>query len=383
LKPSLLVVAGETSGDMHAARIIEALRARVPDLEVWGIGGDRMAEAGVSLREHVRDMDVLGFSDVLRQYPFFRRVFRSLVNEAQTRRPTAVLLVDYPGFNLRFAREAHRAGLKVIYYVCPQVWAWNRGRVDRMARIIDRLLVIFPFECEVFAGKPLRVDFVGHPLVDEAARILQAPPESLPWNGTPRLALLPGSRRKEIERILPVMIETAERLAAGHPGLSTLVAAPSEGVADVVRAALSRLPARHVALDIVVGRTRNVLRQADAALVASGTATMEAALMRCPMLVVYRTARLTYLLGRMLIRVPYLGMVNIVAGEPLCPEFIQQDAKADRMAAAVAPLLADTPERQRMVQGLERVVDLLGAGGSAVRAAEIIGEELGWPVDKK
>lgn len=342
-----------------------------------------MAAVGVDLREHVRDMDVLGLSDVLRHYPFFRRVFRNLLKEVRQRRPTAVLLVDYPGFNLRFARAAHRAGLKVIYYVCPQVWAWNRGRINRMARIIDRLMVIFPFELDVFAGKPLRVDFVGHPLVDEAERIMQAPLEDLPWTGTPRLALLPGSRRKEVERILPVMLETVKMLRHQFPQLSAIVAAPSEEVAGMVREHLASLPEDNLQPAIVAGRTRNVLRQAGAALVASGTATMEATLMRCPMLVVYRTARLTYLAGRMLIRVPYLGMVNIVAGEPLCPEFIQHEAKAEAMTEAVTPLLRDTPQRREMLAGLEKVAASLGEGGSAARVAAIIEEELLCQATKK
>ena len=207
---SLLVIAGEDSGDMHAADVICALKEKRPDLTFWGIGGDRLRAAGVELLHDTREMDVLGIVEVLKRYPFFKRTFAEILAETDKRKPVAALLVDYPGFNLRLAGELKKRGIKVIYYVCPQVWAWNRGRIPKMAKIIDRLMVIFPFEVDVFKGVDLKVDFVGHPMVDELREFRTKEPEPLPWNGKKKIALLPGSRKQEIIHILPRLLEAEE-----------------------------------------------------------------------------------------------------------------------------------------------------------------------------
>lgn len=376
MSKSVLLITGEISGDMHAAGVVRAVRAKNPDIHFFGIGGDELRAAGMEILHHVRDMAVLGIAEVLQRYGFFRRVFREMTDVLRTRRPDAVMLVDYPGFNLRFAAEAKRLGIKVLYYVCPQVWAWHRSRVRHMAEIVDRLIVIFPFEAEVFAGTGLRVDFVGHPLVDEARQVLASPPLELPWHSDLRIALLPGSRVQEVRRILPAMIGASRILKVRHPDASFILAAPSEAMADTVREVAGEVEKKAGDCGLIVGKTRQVLRQARAAIVASGTATVEAALMDCPMIIAYRAALLTYLLGRMLIRVPHLGMVNIVAGRTLCPEFIQGDARPPAMADALEPLLADTPERAAMVAGLEEVRASLGRGGAAERAAAVVLEEL-------
>ncbi|HBA85506.1 MAG TPA: lipid-A-disaccharide synthase [Verrucomicrobia bacterium] len=377
MRKSVLVIAGEISGDMHAARLVQAVRAKNPDIDFWGIGGDRMREAGVETLYDVRDMAVLGLAEVLRRYGFFKKVFDCMVGLARERRPDLVLLVDYPGFNLRLAQKVHAMGIKVVYYICPQVWAWHRSRIPKMARMVDRLLVIFPFEVDVFAGTGLRTDFVGHPLVGEARRVLESPLKALPWPGEPRVALLPGSRRQEIERILPVMWAAAARLEKDVPGIGFVIAAPSEEVAGLVRERLASLPAGPSRVEVLAGETRQVLRQAKAAMVASGTATVETALMGCPMLVVYKTALLTYWIGRQLIRVPFLGMVNIVAGRALCPEFIQGAATPEALAEAIKPLLSDTPQRIEMVAGLRQVAQALGREHGDELAGDILLEELG------
>jgi lipid-A-disaccharide synthase len=289
-----------------------------------------------------------------------------------------VLLVDYPGFNLRFAAAAKALGLKVLYYVCPQVWAWNRARIPKMARILDRLLVIFPFEVEVFAGTGLRVDYVGHPLVDEARRerAAEAGP-SLPWRSARRLAILPGSRRQEIERILPPMIQAAGILQRRDPDLSVVVAAASTEMATQIRGRLLGITGRPLALDVVVGSTRRILREATAALVKSGTSTIEAALMGCPMVVVYRTAGLTYWLGKRLVKVPYLGMANLIADREAFRELIQDAATPEALAAAVGPLLRETQERAASLDAVAEVTRKLGEGGAAQHTAAIVLEELG------
>ncbi len=375
-RPSIMVIAGELSGDMHAAGLVRAILRRRPDVEFFGIGGANLRAAGMEIHYDVRDMAVLGLTEVLLRLRFFKRVFKTMLALARARRPDAILLVDYPGFNLRFAARAHAMGFKVLYYICPQVWAWNRSRIPRMARIVDRLLAIFPFEVDVFKDSGLRVDFVGHPLVAKASAALAEPLAPLPWPGELHVALLPGSRYHEIERILPAMWSAAALVQQQFPDAGFIVAAPSEEVAGWVRAVMGRLGKGPERVAVVTGQTRQVLRQARAALVASGTATMETALMRCPMLVVYRVAWATYFIGRLLIRVPYLGMVNIAAGKCLCPEFIQHKARPEAMAAALAPLLRDGPARESMLAGLERVSRALGDSQAAEHAADIVLQEL-------
>lgn len=372
---SVLVVAGEISGDLHAGALVEELRMRTADLDIWGVGGDRLRAAGADLLYDVRQTAVMGFVEVLRHLAFFRAMFRRVLDEADRRRPELAILVDYPGFNLRLAAALKARGIRVVYYVCPQVWAWHRSRIPMMARRVDRLAVIFPFEIETFRGTDLRVDYVGHPLVAETDAARQAPQADLPWHGTPRVALLPGSRRQELRRILPALAGAAGEIARRRPGASFLLAAPTETVAGLAREILLGAPST-TPIEIVTGRTREILRQADAAWVASGTATMEACLMRCPQVVVYKTSPISYRLGRALIRVPHIGMVNLVAGRGICPELIQDAATPGWLAAALDPLLDDTPERAAMLAGYGEVRATLGDANAAVRTADIVMEEL-------
>lgn len=372
MSKSVMVVAGETSGDMHAARIIAAVHEHAPDMEFWGIGGDAMEERGVRLEEHVRDMDALGISEVLRKYFYFRKIFKRMLRLACERRPDAILLVDYPGFNLRLARALKRHGFTVVYYVCPQVWAWHSSRIEKMAKIIDKLLVIFPFEEELFRKTGMSVDFVGHPLVDTAQRLREGPQEDLPWKAGRRIALLPGSRRQEIERILPMMWATAALMERIDPETCFIVATPSREVSELLESLIAGLkdgPARYA---VVEGKTRHVLWQARAAMVASGTATIEATLMRCPMLIVYAVARFTYWLGKRLIQVPHIGMVNIVAKRGLCPEFIQHEAVPERMAETLEEIARDGPAREEMLAGLEQVGEMLGVDDGIDKAAAAV-----------
>ena len=373
---SLLVIAGEDSGDMHAADVIRALKEKRPDLTFWGIGGDKLRAEGMELLHHTREMDVLGFVEVFKRYPFFKRTFNEVLVEADQRKPDAALLVDYPGFNLRLAAELKNRGIKVLYYVCPQVWAWNRGRIPKMAEIIDRLMVIFPFEVEVFKGVDLKVDFVGHPMVDELREFRTKEPESLPWNGKKKIALLPGSRKQEITCILPGLLEAAQVLEQSRPDLSFLIPVPERRLA-LAESILQKAGKAPRNISIVTGGAREVLKQADAAFVASGTATLEAALLRCPTILVYRTSWFNYLLGRVLIRIPWLGIANIVSGREIMPERIQHHMTTIKLVAAIDPLINDTPVRSAMIGNLETLEKMLGAGSPAGRVASIIAEELG------
>lgn len=376
---TIMVIAGEVSGDMHAASLVRELQRLMPGTRFCGIGGDRMRALGVETVFDIRDMAVMGFTEVIRRLPFFRKAFHETLAMALRRKPDAVILVDYPGFNLRLARKTHAAGLKTFYYICPQVWAWNQRRIPRMAASVDLLLAIFPFEKQVFAGTPLRVEFVGHPLVDEIHESLAEPLGELPWQGEPRVALLPGSRAQEIRRILPCICGAAARINRLMPGASFLIPTPSAEIEQLVRSILADTREKPARLAVAPGGTRQVLRQARAALVTSGTATLEAALLMCPTVVVYRTSALTYFLGRRLVRVPHIGIVNVIAGRRICPEYIQHEATPQNLADALLPLLEDGRPRQSMLQGFAEVRDLLGQGGAARRAAAILAEALGNP----
>ena len=375
----VMIVAGEMSGDLHAARLIRDLRAVRSDVEFFGIGGDAMREEGVRIEVDAHEMAVLGFFEVLMRYFFFRRVFARMVAMLKTEKPDALLLVDYPGFNLRLAEKAHAHGIPVLYYISPQVWAWHKSRIPAMAKILDLLMVIFPFEVDVFKGTGLKTVFVGHPLVESVKRTLAKLPAEIPWPaGDKHVAILPGSRRQEIERILPDMLDTACELRRRDSATSFLVAAASGESARLIEAQLAARPeSERAGIAVVTGQMREVARQARAGMVCSGTATIETALLKCPMIVVYRAAALTYWLGRKLIKVKWLGMVNLVANRTLCPEFIQQDAQPKAMADALEPLIANTPARQTQMNGLNEVGAVLEGSPNLPTAGQRVADALG------
>ncbi len=374
----LLVLTGEVSGDMHAAGVVRALRDLQPDLECCDTGGDGLRAAGVKVWHDVSEMAVVGGTEAAVKFFSLRRIFLDLAARIRMQPPDAVLLVDYPGFNLRFAARAHALGIRTIYYICPQVWAWRRARIGHMTRCLDRLITIFPFEPALFADTSLRADFAGHPLVDETRRLLAEPPPELPWHdGSPRIALLPGSRPQEIQRLMPVLWSAAAQFEALHPGSVFMIAAVSESDGAALTAFLKRLPGPGPKnWSVVAGQTRHVLRQAAAAVVASGTATLEAACMDCPTVVTYRTGWLTYAIGRKLVQLQHVGIVNILAGREVCPELLQDDCRPERIVAALTPLAFATPQRDSMQQAMRAVVAGLGEGDAYQRAAAIVAAEL-------
>lgn len=367
-----MIIAGEVSGDMHGAALVRAMRKREANLEFFGMGGPACQAEGVETFYDLKDTAVMGFVEVMKKLSFFRKVFRRMLDEAKSRKPDAIILIDYPGFNLRFAEKVHAMGFHVVYYICPQVWAWNRSRIDQMARVVDHLITIFPFEKDYFKYTSLRVDTVGHPLVNEVEHTLAAPSPSLPWSGEPHIALLPGSRGHVLERVLPIMWQAAAKIEARHPGASFIVATPSDEAIDSIKQLAMSLPPGPTRWTVVGGQTRHVLRQARAGLIASGTATIEASLMECPMVIMYRMAELTYQLSRIMICVDHIGMVNIVAGRRLCPELIQHAATPEALAEAIDPLLADSPTRASTLEGLRSVNRSLGRNGSEQAAGLIL-----------
>jgi lipid-A-disaccharide synthase len=364
----VMIVAGEPSGDMHAAAMVHTLRARRPDLHLVGVGGNRLHAEGVELLERAERIAVVGFVEVIRHLPILRRLMAALCARLDTGRVKLVVLIDYPGFNMRVAREAHRRGIPVLYYITPQVWAWHKSRVKALRETVTKAAVILPFEEALLRDAGIDATFVGSPLID-ATQHLPSRVEACTALGLdarrPVLALFPGSRAGEISRHLADFVATAETIAAQRPAVQVLVSAPQNIVLDA-----GRCP-----FPVVRDNSHVVFRAATAAMCKSGTTTLEAALCGCPLVVAYRTSPLTYAIAKRLVTLPNIALVNIVAGRRVVPEFIQGALRADVVAPALLPLLdAQSSERKAMVASLADVRVRMGAPGAAARVAQMIDE---------
>lgn len=374
----IYICAGEASGDMHAAALMRALRTVAGRPVLFrGFGGDAMRAEGAELLYHTDQTAIMGITPVLAHAPFLWRLYRHVGGDIQAWRPHLVITVDYPGMNIRLAALAKKHHFKTVHYICPKVWAWNRGRIPRLARIFDQMLCILPFEPPLFEQTNLQAEFTGHPLVDRAAETRAETPLSLPWQGTHRIALLPGSRASEITRILPRLLAAAVLLERKLDGdCSFMIPVPTPGMRQLNEAVITRaaLKPRHLAL--VDGQARQVLLQAQAAAVASGTATLEACLMECPTLLVYRVSWATYWVARWLIKgVKFVGLANIIAGREVMPELLQQQFTADEVAKRLYTYLTDQAARARCLSELAATNRLLGSGAAALRAAQAIVQE--------
>ncbi|HEX2484591.1 MAG TPA: lipid-A-disaccharide synthase [Myxococcota bacterium] len=380
---TILLAAGDASGELHAAALVEELRRRLPGARFLGLGGDAMEKAGVELVVHQRELAIGGLVEVLRDVGRVVGAWRRLGRALREQRPDLVVLVDSPDFCIPFARRARRAGVPVLYYVSPQVWAWRRYRIGKIARRVDRMAVIFPFEPAVYAGTGLRVEFVGHPLVDRLPEREAGPDARAAARArlgiepaAPVVALLPGSRRNELRDSLPLQLETARLLARRDPALRVLLAlAPSLARADLDRLLADAPAAAGVPLQVVERATYDAVRAADVVLVKPGTATVEIALLGTPMVVAARAHPVTAAIARRVLRVPSLAMVNLIAGAAVVPEFVQEAARPERIAAAVRELL-DGPAGELQRRRLRELRARLGGGGAAGRAAEIAEEML-------
>jgi lipid-A-disaccharide synthase len=374
----VLIVAGEASGDVYGAALMRELRARSPrDIVFRGIGGDAMLAEGLVAECHCDQTAVIGFWDVLRHYRFFAQLLRQVTRVIDEWRPGLLLTIDYPGFNLRLAARAHARGVRTVHYICPQVWIWHRNRIHSIARTIDQLITIYPFEPACFAATPLRPVYAGHPLVDQAQATLAQPEAVLPWGEGHRVALLPGSRRNEIQTLVADLVAAAVLLEERVGPCSFIIPASSPRMRALIEAELARCPTRPKRLAIVDGQAREVLRQAAAAAVASGTATLEASLMRCPTVLVYRTSRVNYYLMRVLLRkLRHVGLANIVAGRTVMPELLQHLLTPERLADHLAAYLTQADVRLQALADLDAVNARLGSGGAAAAAAHLIFDAL-------
>lgn len=363
--PEILIIAGETSGDLHAARVVRELVAGKAPFELVGIGGDAMEAAGVRLLEHARRLAALGLVEVLRHVPRHYALLRELRRRLKGGRVALLVLVDYPGFNMRLAETAAAAGVPVLYYITPQIWAWGSARAERLARTVTKAAVILPFEEQLLRSHGVDATFVGHPLLD-AATALPGRAEARAALGLSAgdrvLALFPGSRPQEIARHLDDFVETARELQRRIPALRVVVSA-----APTVRIDAARCP-----FPLVQSASFSVLRAADAALCKSGTTTLEAAVADCPLVVAYRTNPLTYAAARRVLKIRHIGLVNVVAGREIAREFVQGALEPHAVAAALLPLLdPSSPERAQMIADLRDVRSALGTPGASRRVATL------------
>jgi lipid-A-disaccharide synthase len=374
--PVIMLSAGEASGDLHGATLCRALRELAPGARLVGMGGARMAEAGMEVVADPTGRAVVGMSEAVGRIPGLYRAYRALVRRIYEERPRALVLIDFPEFNLRLARQARRAGVPVVYFIPPQLWAWRRGRIRQMARRVTRVLAVFPFEQALYEEAHVGVDFVGHPLLDvlplhltrdDARRRLGLDPAASV------VGLLPGSRREEVARLLPPMLEAARRLAAVDPRRRFLIgAAPTVDRAQVTALLAAAAEADGPRVEIVESLTHELMAGSDVVLIASGTATLEAALLGAPMVVCYRVSRLTETVARMLARVPWISLPNIVAGRKAVPEVLQDEVTGHRLASEALHLLEDAAAATAQRAAFKEIRGRLGEPGVGPRAARAV-----------
>jgi lipid-A-disaccharide synthase len=372
----ILIIAGEASGDLHGSNLVKAMKEQDPSLVFYGVGSRNMRDAGVSLLADASEISVVGATEVLTHIGAIYRVYATLKRFLREERPDLLILIDFPDFNILTGKAARKLGIPILYYISPQIWAWRKGRVNTLAKLVTTMMVVFPFEANLYRDAGVDVRFVGHPLADivmsvytrEEARV------SLGIARNSRtVALLPGSRKNEIMHLLPDMLMAAAILRNRFPDLQFVLPVAPTLAHDLVERYVteSGVPVR-----IIDGKVYDVLRASDAAIVTSGTATLETGLMAVPMVIVYRISWLSYLIGRMIIHVKDIGLVNIVAGRTIVPELIQDDVTPEKIAGAIGTLLDERDKHQQVENDLKQVRVLLGEGGASIRAASVARELL-------
>jgi lipid-A-disaccharide synthase len=366
------MIAGEASGDLHGSHLVKELLSLDPTLQFYGVGGEKMKNEGVELIADSKEMAVVGITEVLLKLRLIYQIYRKLKNSLAANSPALVILIDYPDFNLRFAREAKKKNIPVVYYISPQVWAWRKGRIKKIGRLIKKMIVIFPFEKKFYEKAKIDVDFVGHPLLD-SIRSRFSREEAFQnfslTSGVTTIGLLPGSRMNEIKRHLPPMIKAISLISKQiNPVQFIIPVAPGLDWGDVQ----NLVGSKRENLRVVENNIYDVMRISDVVIVASGTATVEAAIMGAPMIVVYRVSPFTYLLGKMLIKVKNIGMVNIIAGKTVVPELIQKDVTPEKITSAVIQILNNPFKQEEMKKELSSLKEKIGNPGASFRAAQII-----------
>ncbi len=377
-KKSVMIVAGEASGDIYGANLVLAMKELASDITFSGIGGPEMERVGVNILYKASDMAVVGITEIMPKIGYILQALSRLKFILKNTHPDLLIIIDYPGFNLNLAKKARSLGIPVLYYIPPQVWAWRKRRIRKISKRTDRIAVILPFEKDFYREYISNVEYVGHPLLDISLpeRGNEEIKENLgiDYKRGPIIGLLPGSRTEEIARHLPVMIDAAEIISRHYPDLYCILPLASTLTESFVLPYL-----KDAAVDIAIGKsdTKELLKISDLALIASGTATLEAAVMETPMVITYRTSPLTYILARLLVKVSHIGLVNLVAGKAIVPELIQGEATANSLAEEGLAILKNHKLRANMKKELQLVKKRLGHGGASRRTAAIAGEMIG------
>jgi lipid-A-disaccharide synthase len=368
---TIMIIAGEASGDMHGANLVREMLKINPALNFYGIGGNKLQEEGVNLLANASSMAVVGLTEVVSKLESILKIMGMMKRSLNERRPDLVILIDYPDFNLPLAKAARKRGIKVFYYISPQVWAWRKGRIGQIKKTVDKMAVILPFEVDTYSKEGFPVSYVGHPLLD-VVKLNYSKRESRERFGLAEnkitIGILPGSRPSEVRKLMPELLRAAEILVQKMPDIQFVLPLADTLEEKIITEISSRFT---VKVHIISGHTYDVISCADLALVASGTATLETALLGVPMIIVYKISLISYVIGRLFVHVKNIGLVNIIAGKTIVPELIQGDACGNRIAMEALAILTNEKKNQEMIKELKAIRAKLGEPGAAIRAAQI------------
>ncbi|MGP8154622.1 MAG: lipid-A-disaccharide synthase [Smithella sp.] len=368
---TIMIVAGEASGDMHGANLVREMLKVDPSLNFYGIGGNRLQKEGVELLANASDMAVVGLTEVVSKLGSILKIMGMMKRSLYERRPDLVILIDYPDFNIPLAKAAKKRGIKVFYYISPQVWAWRKSRIGQIKKTVSKMAVILPFEVETYHQKGFPVNYVGHPLLDMVKLNYSKQESRKKFDLTEdkiTIGILPGSRPSEVSKLMPELLRAAQILKQEMPDIQFVLPLADTLEEIIVTKIISRL---NIKVKVISGHTYDVISCADLVLVASGTATLETALLGIPMIIVYKISLLSYFIGRLFVHVKNIGLVNIIAGKTIVPELIQGDASGKRIAIEALSILKNGERRQEMIKELEAIRVRLGEPGAARRAAQI------------
>ena len=371
-KRRILIIAGEASGDLQAAHLVKSLKSINPNIEIFGIGGNQMKEQGVEVIYDIVELAVVGFVEIIKHLVTFKKILAKLVTLLDRRRPDIVILVDYPGFNLRFAKHAKEKNIPVIYYISPQIWAWGRKRIEEIKKYVDRMVVIFGFEEELYKEAGMKVSFTGHPLLDivKPAWKKEATLKHLHLrHNSIKIALLPGSREKEVRRHLPEMLKACEKIKKRLPNVEFILSRRKELDRSIYNNIISSSIIKPPSLE---NKPYEIMDIADLVILSSGSATLETAIMQKPMVIIYKMSFITWLLARRMIKIPDIGLVNVVAGKRIVPELVQFQVTASNIAKESLKILENKKMQEDIKEALKKVREKLGEKGAADRAAHLI-----------
>lgn len=368
----IVIIAGESSGDLHASHLIKNLKQISDNIKVSGLGGKLMKEAGAEIYYDLTDIAVIGFFEILKNLSKFKTAFRLLLEKIDEIKPDVVILIDYPGFNLKIAKEIKKRNIPIIYYISPQVWAWGRNRIKLITNLIDKMIVVFKFEENLYKGEKIDTYFAGHPLIDIVKTTKSKEDMIADYNLSASkfiITLMPGSRENEVRKNLPIMLEAASLIQEKLKNTQFLIIQSSSVSRLLFEEILKKAKVR---TKLITNEVYNILGASDFAIICSGTATLESAILKTPLVIVYKISFLSWLFIRHLIKIPYIGLVNIVRGKKIIPEFIQYNADPERIAQFIIDCLTDTDKIKSIKEELLKVKELLGLPGASKRVAEVV-----------